>query len=194
MVWWFYMFSIFHYLGKLTRAYIVAYSKYTAQSAISPADRREFSMGKKTRSVFLRIGMMLALLLFPAMESFAASGEAAHTHDIGHFVVLLAAVVPTTVTAVVLICILLRTRRRHRDQLQALHNAQESFTALVDENPNIAIMFDAKLRFIDCNRAFMDIYGFATKEDALANFYTAVPPSILPVQKTADRRYPSPSG
>jgi signal transduction histidine kinase/DNA-binding response OmpR family regulator/PAS domain-containing protein len=140
-------------------------------------------MGKIIRGIFWRVGMALALLLFPVMECLAAAEEIPHAHDVGHIAIFLIASVPAIVTALVLTFVLLRTRRRHSDQLEALHNAQESFHALVDENPNIAIMFDDALRFIDCNRAFMDIYDFETKEEALANFYAVVPPSILPVQK-----------
>jgi signal transduction histidine kinase/DNA-binding response OmpR family regulator/PAS domain-containing protein len=65
----------------------------------------------------------------------------------------------------------------------ATKNARESFSALVQENPNIGLMFDAELRLIDCNPSFMNIFGFKTKEEALSGFYTVVPPCILPVQK-----------
>jgi signal transduction histidine kinase/DNA-binding response OmpR family regulator len=101
----------------------------------------------------------------------------------GNGVIFWAMLIPAFLVALIFTCILLVAQRRYRENLLATKNARESFSALVQENPNIGLMFDSELRFIDCNPSFMNIFGFKTKEEALAGFYTVVPPCILPLQK-----------
>ncbi|MDR0951564.1 MAG: response regulator [Oscillospiraceae bacterium] len=145
-------------------------------------------MKRKKLGKFL-LGAGVAALLLPllATNCFAAGESAAlrslsssHLLDV---IIMLAIAVFFTIMLIV-------SRRRYNAHVRALQSAHESFSALVHENPNVALMFDDELNFIDCNQAFMNMLGFKTKEEALASFYTIVPQLIEPIQKGGRQSVP----
>jgi signal transduction histidine kinase/DNA-binding response OmpR family regulator len=101
----------------------------------------------------------------------------------GNITILLVTIVILVILlAAALALLLLKMKRQSSDSQRALDISQESFKALVRETPNISLMFDDTLHFIDCNEAAVLLLDFKDKASALANFFTKLEEYTQPTQ------------
>ncbi|MDR0948445.1 MAG: response regulator [Lachnospiraceae bacterium] len=73
-------------------------------------------------------------------------------------------------------------RKQRRSKQETVKQTQDSFSALVQGFPNVALMFDDQFKLIDCNDAAITILPFRDKADARANFYSVLERMALPTQ------------
>ncbi|MDL2207185.1 response regulator [Desulfovibrio sp. OttesenSCG-928-M16] len=68
--------------------------------------------------------------------------------------------------------------------LQLAEHTRQMSTAMFDGNPYINLLFDDRLRLVDCNPAAVSYFGFDSKEAFLRDFTGLVQRSIPPMQPT----------
>jgi signal transduction histidine kinase/CheY-like chemotaxis protein/PAS domain-containing protein len=132
-----------------------------------------------TALLFLFIGI-ISLALTGCEGQDATSGGTEQGMNI--IVVSILIIVPVLAAVTALVLLVMRAYRQNSEQKKALEISQESFWALVRENPNISLMFDDQLNFIECNAATVELFGFKDRADALENFFSALEVYALPTQ------------
>jgi signal transduction histidine kinase/DNA-binding response OmpR family regulator/PAS domain-containing protein len=134
----------------------------------------------KRRSVGLVLCAAAAAALSGCETAIAQTGDT--TGNIGGLLLAALIVLPLLLFAGALTLIIMRAYKHSKEQKEALEISQESFWALVRENPNISLMFDDQLNFIECNAAAVEVFGFKDRADALANFFSVLEVCTLPTQ------------
>ncbi|MDR0918826.1 MAG: PAS domain S-box protein, partial [Oscillospiraceae bacterium] len=67
-----------------------------------------------------------------------------------------------------------KSRRQNISTKKDFDSMQDSFFALVSENPNISLIFDEQGQLINCNDAIVNLFGFKDKSETLADFFSSV--------------------
>jgi len=77
--------------------------------------------------------------------------------------------------------------REQLARMEKAHEADERMRVMLDSNPHINILFNSKLRIVDCNSAALRFMGVDTKEEFFSGFLECMTQSI-PEYQSAGRK------
>ncbi|MDR0918735.1 MAG: response regulator [Oscillospiraceae bacterium] len=95
-----------------------------------------------------------------------------HTHEF-HILIGIIAILALLLFGV-FAALYLKIRRQNISAKEDFDSIQDSFFALVSENPNVLLIFDKDGQLVNCNDTIIKLFGFKDKSETLANFFNAL--------------------